>query len=266
MPKKLPFHIQHNTTPELVGMTVTRSDVNEFEPEKISAVVGVKSDSIRKRIAPFLRQMGILDGWRLGEFGRRLRQLMQSRPDLLAEAMHVHLYTLHWLQPDAYFSFAYATICDWLWERGVWKLDGRNKAELVGIVTRKAAEKFGVDASQIAFSINSVNGALKWLKALNPPVVRNDAFSLRSACPVQTLLWSVDALYHHPQWHRDYGIRIALDEERRTQLCKICLVDFDSLEKVLEFALKTDRRLNIGTEGGFGRWLSLTAPIPVGML
>ena len=266
MPKKLPFHIQHNTTPTVVKQILHLASDRQISLETLSKVLGYSKGTTEKVVVPFLRQMGILDGWRLGEFGRQLRQLMQSRPDLLEEAMHVHLYTLHWRQPDAYFSFAYATICDWLWERGVWKLDGRNKAELVGIVTRKAAEKFGVDASQIAFSINSVNGALKWLKALNPPVVRNDAFSLRSACPVQTLLWSVDALYHHPQWHRDYGIRIALDEERRTQLCKICLVDFDSLEKVLEFALKTDRRLNIGTEGGFGRWLSLTAPIPVGML
>ena len=268
--KRLPFHIQHNTTPTVVGLMVMNSDEDEIAPEKVSSVIGVKTSSLQKRIAPFLRQLGVLDGWRLSEFGERLKVLGQSHPDLLAEALHVHLYTLHWRQPDAYFSFAYTTICDWLWERGTWVLDGQGKAELVGVVVNAAAEKFGVDANQIAFSQNSVHGAINWLKALNPSVITRDQksgrFSLRDACPVQTLLWSIDALYHHPQWRRDYGVRIILDDERLTQLCKICLVDLDGLEKMLDFAVRTCSRLTIGTEGGFGRWLSLTEPIPVGML
>ncbi|MEJ7615103.1 MAG: hypothetical protein SQA66_15875 [Candidatus Fervidibacter sacchari] len=268
--KRLPFHIQHNTTPTVVGLMVMNSDEDEIAPEKVSSVIGVKTSSLQKRIAPFLRQLGVLDGWRLSEFGERLKVLGQSHPDLLAEALHVHLYTLHWRQPDAYFSFAYATICDWLWERGTWVLDGRGKAELVGVVVNAAAEKYGVDASQIAFSQNSVSGAINWLKALNPSVITRDKksgrFFLRDACPVQTLLWSIDALYHHPKWRRDYGVRIILDDERLTQLCKICLIDLDGLEKMLDFAVRTCSRLTIGTEGGFGRWLSLTEPIPVGML
>lgn len=140
MPKKLPFHIQHNTTLTVVAKTLQLAADGQLSLETMSSALGYGKGTVA-HIVPFLRQMGILEGWRLGEFGERLRQLMQSRPDLLAEAMHVHLYTLHWLQPDAYFSFAYATICDWLWERGVWKLEGKNKAELVGIVTEKAAEK-----------------------------------------------------------------------------------------------------------------------------
>jgi hypothetical protein len=268
--KRLPFHIQHNTTPTIVSLTVMKGGISRIAPEEVGSVIGVKFSSLQKRIAPFMRQIGILDGWRLSEFGERLKVLGQSYPDLLAEALHVHLYTLHWRQPDAYFSFAYATICDWLWERGNWALDGRGKAELVGVVVNAAAEKFGVDASQIAFSQNSVSGAINWLKALKPPVIKGEQkgrqFSVREACPVQTLLWSIDALYHHPQWRRDYWVRIILDEERLIQLCKICLVDLDGLEKMLEFAVRVCPRLNIGTEGGFGRWLLLTEPIPVGML
>ncbi len=268
--KQLPFHIQHNTTPTIVSLAVMKGDINRVALEEMSSVIGVKFSSLQKRIVPFMRQLGILDGWRLSEFGERLRVLGQSYPDLLAEALHVHLYTLHWRQPDTYFSFAYATICDWLWERGTWVLDGRGKAELVGVVVNAAAERYDVDASQIAFSLNSVHGAINWLKALNPSVITKDQksgrFSLREACPVQTLLWGIDALYHHPQWRRDYWVRIILDDRRLTQLCKICLVDLDGLEKMLEFAVRTCSRLKVGTEGGFGRWLVLTEPIPVGML
>jgi len=268
--KRLPFHIQHNTTPIVVAKTLRFSTNEWITPEELGRALGCSVGTVEKVVSPALRQIGILDGWRLSEFGERLKVLGQSYPDLLAEALHVHLYTLHWRQPDAYFSFAYATICDWLWERGNWALDGRGKAELVGVVVNAAAEKFGVDASQIAFSQNSVSGAINWLKALKPPVIKGEQkgrqFSIREACPVQTLLWSIDALYHHPQWRRDYWVRIILDEERLIQLCKICLVDLDGLEKMLEFAVRVCPRLNIGTEGGFGRWLLLTEPIPVGML
>jgi hypothetical protein len=267
--KRLPFHIQHNTTPIVVAKTLRSATNEQLSSETMIRVLSF-SKGTTVHIAAFMRQIGILDGWRLSEFGERLKVLGQSYPDLLAEALHVHLYTLHWRQPDAYFSFAYATICDWLWERGNWALDGRGKAELVGVVVNAAAEKFGVDASQIAFSQNSVSGAINWLKALKPPVIKGEQkgnrFTLREACPVQTLLWSIDALYHHPQWRRDYWVRIILDEERLIQLCKICLVDLDGLEKMLEFAVRVCPRLNIGTEGGFGRWLLLTEPIPVGML
>ena len=268
--KQLPFHIQHNTTLTVIAKTLRFPTNEQITPETLSGALGCAKGTVEKVIAPALRQLGVLDGWRLSEFGERLKVLGQSHPDLLAEALHVHLYTLHWRQPDAYFSFAYATICDWLWERGTWVLDGQGKAELVGVVVNAAAEKYGVYASQIAFSQNSVHGAINWLKALNPSVITRDKksgrFFLRDACPVQTLLWSIDALYHHPKWRRDYGVRIILDDERLTQLCKICLVDFDGLEKMLEFAVRTCPRLRIGTEGGFGRWLVLTEPIPVGML
>jgi len=268
--KGLPFHIQHNTRLTVVAKTLQLAADGQLSLETMSSALGYGKGTTEKVVVPSLRQMGILDGWRLSEFGERLRVLGQSHPDLLAEALHVHLYTLHWRQPNAYFSFAYATICDWLWERGTWVLDDRGKAELVGVVVNAAAEKFGVDASQIAFSQNSVHGAINWLKALNPPVIKSDRksgrFSLRDACPIQTLLWGIDAFYHHPNWKRDYGVRIILDDERLTQLCKICLVDLDGLEKLLDFAVRTCSRLKIGTEGGFGRWLSLTEPIPVGML
>jgi len=266
--KRLPFHIQHNTTLTVIAKTLRCATDEQLSLETVSYALS-RSKGTTAHIVAFMRQLGILEGWRLSEFGERLKVLGQSYPDLLAEALHVHLYTLHWHQPDAYFSFAYATICDWLWERGTWVLDGRGKAELVGVVVNAAAERYGVDASQIAFSLNSVHGAINWLKALNPSVITKDQksgrFSLRDACPVQTLLWSIDALYHHPKWRRDYGVRIILDDERLTQLCKICLVDFDGLEKMLEFAVRTYPRLRIGTEG-FGRWLVLTEPIPVGML
>ncbi len=272
MAKRLPFHIQHNTTPVYLQKVLSLVTEGDCTVEKLSSSQRLAKDTAGK-ILRFLRQIGVLDGWRLSEFGERLRQLGQTHPDLLAEAVHVHLYTLHWTQPDAYFSFAYATICDWLWERGEWKLDGRSVSQLVSVVVDAAEQLYKVDASQIAFSTNSVRGALNWLRALNPPVLTRsggEIFKQRPTCPVQTLLWAVDALYHHPDWQRNYGVRMQLDDERLTLLSKICMTTLDGLEKVLEMAGRVHdyRRpegfFGIGTEGGFGRWLILTKPFPAG--
>ncbi len=206
---------------------------SDLSLERLSVELGYSKGTTEKVIVPFLRKMGVLDGLRLSEFGERLRLLAQHGPDLLAEAMHVHLYTLHWTQPDTYFSFAYAKICNWLWERGEWKLDSRSVAHLVSVVVEAAEQTYGVEANQIAFSTNSVSGALNWLRALDPPVLTGsggEVFRQRLTCPVQTLLWTVDALYHHTKWRRDYGVRMQLDNERLTLLSKICMTNLDSLE------------------------------------
>jgi len=271
--KKLPFHIQHNTTPTVVAKILKLAGDGDLSLESLSDGLGYRKGTMA-HIAPFLRQLGILDGWRLSEFGERLKGLVQTRPDLLAEAVHIHLYTLHWVQPEAYFSFAYSVICDWLWERGEWSLDGKTAAQLVGVVVEAAGRVYGVDAGQIAFSTNSVRGAKNWLKELDPPVIcgsgKREVFKRRPSCSVQTLLWAASALYQHPRWRRDYGVRMQLDEERLTLLCKICLTSLDGLEKVLELAERNHdyRRPNgffgLGTEGGFGRWLIVTKPLPIG--
>lgn len=272
---RLPFHIQHNTTPAVIAKTLRLASNNNLSLESLSVGLGYGRGTTEKVIVPFLRQMGILEGWRLSDFGERLRRLVQTHPDLLAEAVHVHLYTLHWVLPEAYFSFAYSVICDWLWERGEWQLDGKSVSHLVGVVVEAAGQVYNVDTGQIAFSANSVRGALHWLRELNPPVIArsgNEVFRRRASCPVQTLLWAVSVLYQHPNWRRDYGVRMQLDDKRLTLLSKICLTGLDGLEKVLEMAERVHdyRRPNgffgLGTEGGFGRWLILTKPLPIGNL
>lgn len=273
---RLPFHIQHNTTPTVVAKTLKSAIDGSLSLESLSTALGYGKGTIEKVMLPWLRQMGVLDGWKLSEFGERLRQLVQTHHELLPEAVHVHLYTLHWVQPEAYFSFAYSAICDWLWERGEWLVDGKTKSQLVGVVVETAGQVYGVDSGQIAFSNNSIQGALNWLKELNPPVLQSSGkspiFKRRSSCSVYTLLWAVSALYQHPKWKRDYGVRMQLDDERLELLCKICLTNLDGLEKVLEMAerIYDYRRPNgffgLGTEGGFGRWLILTKPLPIGSM
>jgi len=206
--KRLPFHIQHNTTPIVVAKTLRFSTNEWITPEELGRALGCSVGTVEKVVSPALRQIGILDGWRLDEFGERLKVLGQSYPDLLAEALHVHLYTLHWRQPDAYFSFAYATICDWLWERREVALTGEVLSELVGLVVQRSAEFYGISEAEVAFSTNSVRGALNWLKGLNPPVIercelsKRLTFRRRRHCHPLTIAWALSV------WYRLNGIGV----------------------------------------------------------
>ncbi|MFA0782869.1 hypothetical protein [Fervidibacter sacchari] len=190
----LPFHIQHNTTPLVVWEVLQVT-------EPILRIPSI-SQGTWSKIKPFLCQLGILarDG-SLTPFGERLRKLMQIYPDLLAEAIHGHLYTAYRFDPTVRFSFAYATICDWLWERREVALTGEVLSELVGLVVRRGAEFYGIPETEIAFSTNSVRGALNWLKGLNPPVIERSKlskrliFRCRKHCHPLTVAWALSVWY-----------------------------------------------------------------------
>ena len=185
------------------------------------------------------------------------------RPDLEPEALHVYYYTNHWRQPDDLFSVAYASVVDYLAQKGTARLDKGTKAELAGVIADVIGERLGIDPGKVDVGYAHVNKILEVIRRLNPPVVEREQFRLRASAPVATLLWAIDALYHHPRGRRDYGVRIILNEERLNLLSRILFVDRDSLEQLLAIAPIFDRRVTIGTEGGFGRWIRLDQPIPV---
>ncbi len=124
----------------------------------------------------------------------------------------------------------------------------------------------------IAFSANSVRGALHWLKALQPPFVNEKGGCRCKVCDLPVLLWVADCLYQHPDSKRGYSVRLALTEERLQQIAKASLLELSGLEQVLALADRTyDYRhpggfFGVGTQGRFGRWLVLTKPFPIGSI
>ena len=195
----LPFHIQHNITPAIIRLVAMSPNTL---PEGLPF-----SPKTWIRIKAFVHQLGVLarDG-SLAPFGERLRSLLQNFPDLLAEAVHGHLYTMHRFDPAVRFSFAYATICDWLWERGEVALTSKVISELVSLVVERGSEFYQIPANQIAFSQNSVRGALNWLKALKPPILEQGAFvkvwvfRRRKQCHPLSVTWALSS------WFRLNGI------------------------------------------------------------
>lgn len=197
--KSIPFHIQHNTTPRNIFPALCLAKQGKLCARELAKQGGF-SLGTSAHIIPFIKQMGLLDSTlRLTEMGERFYDLISERPDLLGEAMHVHLYTLHWFKPEVRFSWAYAQVIDSIRSpAGFVTLSGQFASRLAKCIRVKACAELGIPIERIAFSQNSVRGALIWLESLNPPVIRKEGrdkrLELRHTCPRETLLWAADAL------------------------------------------------------------------------
>lgn len=267
---KVPLHIQHNVDPTklakiLEGLAVGRAT------REIAAELGVKEDSLPKRMIPFIRQLGLIgrSSHELTDLGLQYYGLKQRYTTLFPEAVHHLLYTAAVFDAGNRFSWAYATVVDALWTVSSRVLDAKAKAQLVGKVVEEAGQTFGVPTEEIAFSDRSIGGVLNWLRALDPPVVTRvkgkELFRRRYFCSAVVFLWAVDFLYRAQE--KPYGVRVFLTPERIDRLCKLCVLDQSGLDNVLATARRaSDYNHNgifdYGTEGGFGRWLLLARPCP----
>lgn len=275
MPKRMSFHVQQNLTPQRLQAILSHADAVSGKKADLSPL-SVKCDLsvnvLEKVVLPFVRQLGLLNaaGLSLTDLGTQFYQFAQQSPALFPEAVHHLLYTAHRFDEGKRFSWAYARVVDALWTSGERTLDGGTTAQLVGMVVDEASQTFDVPTEQIAFSRDSVRGALNWLQSLEPPVVTNegkvDTFRRRYFCPAISLLWAVNFLYRVTS--TSYGVRMFLTSERVEQLCKLCVLDPSGLENVLMVAKRMsdyDRGgvFDYGTEGGFGWWLLLARPCPV---
>jgi hypothetical protein len=270
------LHIQHNTN--LLGVEAALAQCTygrELDAFEFAEQAGMADSVASKLVLPALRQLGVLNGSTLAPFGVRLAALREDRPELVGEAVHLRLATLHHARPHVRFSLAYETLCAWLFERGDFDLDEPSRSTLAGHVIEQAARVYGVDPGSIAFSKSSVNGGMIWLRATEPPVLASgsDRFARRKTVAALSVLWAVDALYRREGV--PFGTRLSLTEERETCLARWLLLDPQTLSATLSLAARTDgaRRtatgapwLTLGTEGGFGAWLLLAAPCPVGAL
>ena len=219
-----------------------------------------------QHIAPLMRQLGLLEdkAYALTELGRAFHRLNEEFPSLLPEAVHHLLYTAHVFDETNRHSWAYAKVVDVLWASGERALDSLARQQIVAQVVDEAAQRFKLDARDVAFSGDSVRGVLKWLGALDPPAATDSGkasmFRRRYFCPAAQFLWAVDFVYRANM--TAYGVRMFLTPERIDQLCKLCVLDPAGLENVLEMAKRTSDyerggMFDYGTEGGFGSWILL---------
>lgn len=268
MSKKLTLHIQQNTTLERVGAILNFLKNQKTNFEQLATTCNLGLAVLQKVVFPFLRNLSIISKKNppsLTPLGQVAAKIQESNPELLGDFLHLVIYNLHQEEADKRFSWTYATVVQQLWLRKEVVLSPPEKKFLVGEVIEKAAVKFELPTSEIAFSDTSVAGALNWLRSLSPSVIEPEGkyehFSRRYFSPAPILLQAVDTIYKQRQ--RTYGVKIFLREEIQDAICQMLLLDPSGLDGSIDNAKCTydyDQGgfFDCGYEGGYGQWVMLT--------
>jgi len=213
--------------------------------------------------------MGILlkteDGIRLSSDGLALASM---RDDARGDILHFLMYT-GWTPnaPTEFLqSWAYRLVCDQYWEQGTVALTSNYLHAQIGEVINIAEEYFpqiGVsDFDEVSFSRKSLRGVHNWLEAVSPPVIIDDGqgtptFSRRSFCPPELVVLAIAHVLE--QEENALGIDVLLTPEKRESISRICLLDPNAFDRVLDWALPIYPHLiTPGTTAGFyGRFIRL---------
>ena len=184
-----------------------------------------------------------------------LRKILSYKPVIFVDVVH-GLQILLWFKsqksPAVAWSWAYKRIVDLLWENGY--LNTIPKKTIISEIVSMAQEVFGT--VDMAFSPKSFNGALLWISQLHPPVINEESFKRRLFCPPELFLLAVDYVYRRSK--TEYGVKLILRENVKEEICKMCLLDPVSFEKVLSHVeLQFENLFSSQIGGGWGRYVTL---------
>ncbi len=97
----------------------------------------------------------------------------------------------------------------------------------------------------LSLSGKSVRGVTVWLERLCPPAMAEGQFTPRRDCPSELLLLALawvyrDQLPSNSLRFRD--MKLSLDRSHREALCRLCLLDADALDPLLDQAIDRHRQ------------------------
>ena len=275
-----PFHIQHQSHPKLILKILSLWDsTGKVNTAQICEATKLSQRSLRATILPFIRQIGVLtvDKTVPGAFvftswSLPLRVLSVRSLGLLAEAMHVQLITRWRVNPAMRASWAYAVTAGYLWERSPVDLGLPFRQRLVTAVREAGAEAYGIPIEKVAFSTNSLAGALHWLGALDPPAVAVGASAKREVrrrqtCPEAAVWWAIGALNASEEWGGAPGTWLALDDAREELLARVLFLDQLAVPAMLDRAAAASESLSGGPCLRFDasrRAVEIVRTLPVG--
>ncbi|MBI5668045.1 MAG: hypothetical protein HZC41_08545 [Chloroflexi bacterium] len=189
--------------------------------------------------------------------------LAKIREDVRSDLLHYLMYT-GWEESDPVNflpSWSYRICCDRYWEGQEVTLDSDYLNRQVEETINQAREAFAQlnigEVAEVSFSRKSLEGAHKWLGALQPPVIENKVFTRRSFCPPELLLLAIGYVMKDETDATD--IDILLTREKRDRICKVCLLDHNALDRALDWMLPIfPAVISPGTSAGFyGRFVRL---------
>ncbi|HMR68239.1 MAG TPA: hypothetical protein PKE64_29870 [Anaerolineae bacterium] len=191
---------------------------------------------------------------------RQAETIVRLSLNLQADVIHYLLYTGWRLDTPAQNSFlwSYREVVNSYWDRRV--VDVVKTANLIAEeinnrTTSLFSEVEGYSSGEVSFSPKSIRGVRKWLEALIPPVIESNVFTRRSFCPSELVLLAVGWVAQ--QTEGEIGIDFLITPPRREAICRLCLLEPNSLDSVLDWMLPNYPKVVLpGTSAGvYGRYL-----------
>lgn len=263
------FHVRHNSRPdsiqaflELVSEYPGADDETLIEygaAQGSSIGTSINSaQSLRENVAQCLRDFDLLEAKQnqLTVKGASFRDLVYTKPPLLAEVMHYFFYST-WQQSESAkncFSWSYATTVQLLWASIQLDIHQQRLADDVAALAKQTFPDVDISLGE-----RSIRGVLHWLRPLSPAVLderdNTKRFKRRSFCPPELFVLAVDHIYGRKGVQ--YGSNLLMEPEIQEQICQICVLEPEGFERVAEYATLQFPFLAQGMGGGWGSYLRL---------
>jgi len=192
--------------------------------------------------------------------GEALYSLWETKRRVAIDFLHGRQYSLWMLDaPDQNIaSWAYKTICDYLWERQTLP----EKKDFATYINDLRVAHEGMIPPDIgnAFSDKSINDAYDWLLPLEPPVLDSvevgsqgnsftyATFRRRGFC--STALFVMGLGYIARESSVAFGDLVKIDDERKRAICRFCLIDETGFNLMLDEALRRASYLSVQRDWG----------------
>lgn len=218
--------------------------------------------SDRVEIPSLASAVGLLKRGEQGgtSLSERAEAIVRLKPVIQPEIIHYLLYTT-WRsdQPEQNsFLWSYREVVNSYWERGTVDVVDSSNMIAEEINNRTQAIFTGVEDyhfGEVSFSPKSIRGVRKWLEALAPPVIEDGIFTRRNFCPPELTLLATGWVAQ--MMEGEIGIDFLLTPARREAICRLCLLEPNNLDSVLDWMLPNYLEIvQPGTSAGvYGRYL-----------
>lgn len=269
------YHVRHDLKPqlteELLLLLWDKSPCCIDVIQKAAAERGYRlANRSPDQLIASLGNLGIIEHrehgeLHLSELGKLISRAAKYNSNLVPELIHFTYYTMYNEHTQLYrFSWAYRLVCEYLWDLRSHTIESHRLVTLVqeqAQLTFQDSEEHG-----ISFSQNSVSGIINWLEALDPPCVTQVSdtrvFSRRAFCPSELMLLALE--YAQRQLANPLVAQLQLSTETRKLLARLCLVEEESLDEILQTTADAFGLVLRQTERG--DWISLLGeqtPLPL---
>ncbi len=238
------FHVRHDFNPSVARDTLLLLHYGGVDTEeKLLQDAFIRDLELGRhhsasKILASLRDLQLLERARAGHsqlvlnsHGVRLAEIAARDAVLFVELIHLR-YQLLWSPKwgGDYSSWAYCTVCEYLWNEAPCSIDSK---QLAALVIQRASQELG--ESSISFSVSSVLGILHWLRALQPGCIFANTFRRRASCAPETLILALITAQQLLTRTSDQTLR--LDTQMINVACRMTLLDKARFDEVIAQAI-----------------------------